>query len=287
MRQMKRYKPSSRNHFWTQTLGVARRESSASLHQGKGSIRTWLYFKNIRSGGWGNTVPAALQYCYSDLPLGNPVDMDVITAGNQSPVSFPTQAKLWAFYLVDRGAFKLNFKLLNGWPTAGIQQMKAMTVSWYDTNTSGATFMNALAAATPALNYANLKERLKQFYTVQIREYTWDQASTRWPKIKCERKWNITKLMGYNGPWERPQLNPSAPITIASAYNFYGVAGTSPVAPTSQWYHHFAVINISALTATTSGVFPVSEATSFQLDQDVAYYCKFYNALTYYAPIDL
>lgn len=271
----------------TQTLGQSKWKSSTSLHMNKASVRTWLYYKNIRVANWVTTAVTALQYQGVDTPLMNPVDMDVITVGNQSPMTFNTQAELWSFFLVDRGFVKLRWNLQNIQPALGNQITRLLSVSWFDTAPTGAALMTAFAAATPAININNIKERFKQVAFAQVREHSFSVASGPMPNIHMSRSWNLNSLMGFKAPWETNVISPVNPGTIGLGFQFYGNANIAPVAPVAQWYHHWVIINIGQLTSTASGLYPISEATTGQIVQDCAMYTKFYIPITYATVLDI
>lgn len=282
---MKRFKPSRRTRILTQTLGQSRWKSSTSLHMNKSSVRTWLYYKNIRFDDWTTTAVVPIQYQSCDTQLNNPVDMDAVTAGNQSPMTFNTQAELWGFYLVDRGLVKMEWTPLNVQATGSTQVAKYMTLSWFDTAPTSDALMTSFAAAAPSINVNNIKERFKQVAYSQIRTY--ERSFQQVAKFKVSRSWNLSSLMGYKATWETNVLNPANPVTVGLGFQFYGVANTAPVAPIAAWYHHFVVINLGALTAPVGALWPVNDNTRGQFNQDVAMYTKFYNPITYVTVLDI
>lgn len=252
----------------------------------RASVRTWLYYKNIRFDDWVTTAVTPIQYQAVDTPLNNPVDMDAVTVGNQAPMTFNTQAELWGFYLTDRGMVKVEWTPLNILATGATQITKFMTLSWFDTAPTADALMTAYAAAAPAINLNNIRERFKQVAFAEIRMHL-SNVNDGSIKLRCCRSWNLSKLMGYHAPWETNVFNPANPVTAGLGFQFFGVANTAPVAPVAQWYHHFVVINIANLTATVGATFPVNDNTRGQFNQEVAMYTKFYNPISYVTVLDI
>lgn len=280
-------KPTQPKHFWTRSLATAKRNSSTSLHMGKGSIRTWLYFKMEDTAAWVNSVPANFQYLSSTMAMNAPADEDPITAGLQEPATFPTLAKLFQFYINDTTLIKQTFMMRNILPTVSVQRNHFMTLSWFDFNPLSSFFLDSFAASAPTLNTFNIKERLRQIYTIQMREYNFGNGENI-PRMRVNRKFSIRKFMGHtHADYQSPVLDPAFPVTIASAFRFYGTGGSvAPVNPVTIIYHHFVVINLGGMIDAGS-LFPATTSTQTLLKTDLAHYTQFYAPLTYAAPANL
>lgn len=284
----RRFKPTQPKHFWTRSLATAKRNSATSLHMGKSSIRSWLYYKNIRTSSWDTSTAGIFQFQVFNTPMNNPSDMDTLTVGQQMPTTFPTLTKLYDFYLVDQDLIHLEWHQYNNLATTGTQEFHYMTFSWFDYNPSGDTVIDQVTGGTPPVNINNIKERFKQVYTLQIREYR-GVVSGKIPVLKLDRKFSLRKFFGHDkADFQTTVIDPRFPLLIGSGFFFYGTGGSpAPVAPVTQIYHHWAVVNIAPMAAVTGALFPVNVNTTTTCDQNLAMYCKFYTPTSYINQLDL
>lgn len=279
----RRFKPTKPKKFWTRSLSTARMNSSTSLHANKSHIRTWLYYKLVDYAQWTNTIPALFQYQGVTVPVNAPADIDTVTAGGQMPTTFPTLAKLYAHYLTDITTIKARFRMSNVQPTGVVQNSHLLAMSWFDYSPSSSTILNSIAGSAPTINPINFKERARQVFTMQMREYQNNFGSMP-TRIAINRKFSLRQWFGHpKVDLQSPILDPSNPLLY---YQFYGTGSAAPANPNDQIYHHFAIVNMKAFIDAGS-LFPANDATKSMISTDVGMYTTFYQPLNYFAPLDV
>lgn len=282
----RRFKPTKPKHFWTRALLDARKDSTTSLHQNRSRIRTWLYFKLNDIITWGPTVPVLFQYQASTMAMNAPADEDPVTAGLQMPTTFPTLCKIYGNYLNDVTHIKQNVILRNLQPTGSVQATHLLTMSWFDYSASSATVMNQLAASAPTLTPFNLKERIRQIFTMQYREHYVPLGSGQ-KRIGISRKFSLRNFFGHNkADYQSPIIDPLNPTSLALAFNFFGTGNLAPANPLTIVYHHFVVLNLGAMIDAFS-VWPIATNTQNLVKTDLAHYVTFYNPLNYAGPLNI
>lgn len=287
MRRLKRFKVSKSHSQWTRPLSVAIRQASQSVHLNKSHIRTWLYYKNVRTTNWVNTAAPIIQYQSVDTVLNDCLDRDLVTAGNQSPLTFPSLVKNYSYWLADVYKIKMRVNMRNVFPTVNVQRFHFMLLSWFDFTPAAATLMNLIHGAAPAITPLNFKDRFKQVFSMQIREYSGSTNGVKFPKMEINRATSLRHLFALQKTdFQSPVPNPSSPTDMLQSYRFYGSGGASNASPVSFVYHHLVLVNFAALVDNASSGSSATGQNISDFTEDLAQYTTFYVPYSYAVPIN-